>query len=225
VTGTGTTLANLRLVGTTTASGGQFGNVKITGEAVLAGDTECRNLSCTGNFEVKGNLRADNVKLTGECHIGGSLTARRIQAIGDIQVNGALHGERLKMTGSVRVQGDCNAEALLVSGAITSDGLLNAEEVQVRMHGPSRAEEIGGGVITVKRSRAVAIKSLFMLKGIVAMTANLIEGDTVILEHTRAAVVRGNRVTIGSGCEIGRVEYRGVLEVGGKALVKEKVKL
>jgi len=221
----GTTNANLRLVGTATASGGRFDNVKITGEAVLAGDTECRNLSCMGNVAIKGNLRADGVKLTGECQVGGSLTARRIQATGDIQVDGALHGERLKLTGSVRVQGECDAEALLISGAIAADGLVNAEDVQVRMHGPCRALEIGGGVITVKRSRAVAVKSLFMPKGIVMMTADLIEGDTVVLEHTRAAVVRGNRVTLGSGCEIGRVEYRDMLEVGSKALVKEKIKL
>lgn len=222
---TGTTLSNLKLVGTTTASGGRFANVKITGEAVLAGDTECRNLACMGNIEVKGNLRADNVKLTGECQVGGSLTASRIQAVGDIQVDGALRGDRLKLTGSVRMQGNCDAEALRVSGAIDADGLVNAEDVQVRMHGPCRAREIGGGVITVKRSRSVAVKSIFMPKGIIAMTADLIEGDTVILEHTRAAVVRGNRVTLGTGCEIGRVEYRDALEVGGKARVKEKVKL
>ena len=219
------TLSNLKLVGTTTASGGRFANVKVTGEAVLAGDTECRQLTCMGNIEVKGDLRADNVKLTGECRVGGSLKAGRIHAVGDIQVAGAVHGDRIRWTGSVRVQGDCDAEALLVSGAIAADGLVNAEDVQIRMHGPCRAKEVGGGTITVKRSRAVAVKSLFMPKGIIAMTADLIEGDTVILEHTRAAVVRGNRVTLGIGCEIGRVEYRDTLEVGSKALVKEKVRL
>lgn len=219
------TLPDLKLVGTTTASGGRFANVKITGEAVLAGDTECRHLACMGNIAVKGHLRADTVKLTGECRVEGSLRAGRMQAVGDIRVAGAVHGDQLKWTGSVRVQGDCDAEALLVSGAIEADGLVNAEDVQIRMHGPCRAAEVGGSTITVKRSRAVAVKSLFMPKGIVMMTADLIEGDTVILEHTRAAVVRGNRVTLGTGCEIGRVEYRDTLEAGSNALVKQKVKL
>ncbi|MCL6576409.1 hypothetical protein [Kyrpidia sp.] len=34
-----------------------------------------------------------------------------------------------------------------------------------------------------------------------------IEGDDIYLENTRARVVRGTRVQIGPGCQIGLLEY------------------
>ena len=218
-------LSDLRLIGTTEASGGRFALVKITGEAVLAGDTECRHISCVGNVEVRGNLKAGSFRLTGECRVTGDLISPRIRAIGEIRLDGSIRGDSVTITGGVRVQGSCEAERLQVEGAVTVEELLSAEEVDLRLHGRSRVKEIGGGIVTVKKSRAAKVKSLFASGGSAGLSADLIEGDTVVLEHTQALVVRGNRVTIGSGCEIGRVEYRDTLKVGTKAQVKEQVKL
>jgi hypothetical protein len=39
------------------------------------------------------------------------------------------------------------------------------------------------------------------------LETNLIEGDDIYLEYTEAAVVRGKKVTLGPGCEIGTLEY------------------
>ena len=222
---TGTTLSNLKLVGTATAAGGRFARVKVTGETVLAGDLECQQISCMGTLEIKGNLNAGSFRLTGECQVGGNMSSTRMHAIGDLQVAGDFRGDQVKLTGGIRVRGNCEADRLQISGAVTVEGLLNAEDIDIRLHGPSRLREIGCSRITVKKSRAAKVKSLFASGGSAELFADLIEGDSLVLEHTRAAVVRGNRVTIGRGCEIGRVEYRESLEVGSKAVVKEKVKI
>ncbi|WP_157807534.1 hypothetical protein [Geobacillus kaustophilus] len=42
------------------------------------------------------------------------------------------------------------------------------------------------------------------------------------MEYTRAAVVRGDRVTIGPGCDIGLVEYHTAFAQDKKAAVNEK---
>ena len=42
----------------------------------------------------------------------------------------------------------------------------------------------------------------------VGLNAEIIEGDEIYLENTKAKVVRGNRVTIGPGCDIDFVEYQ-----------------
>lgn len=216
-------LPNLKLVGTTSASGGRFGNVKITGEASLTGDVECRSLSCTGTADLRGSLTADTFKLTGECKVGGDMRSGRISAVGDIEIAGELHGDRVKLTGDVRVRGNGEAESIQVRGGLTVEGLLNAETIELRMLGPCRAKEIGGGAISVKRSRTSVFK--MFTRGNAVLQADLIEGDILELEHTRAAVVRGNRVTLGPGCEIGRVEYRGDLSVHDRASVGERMKL
>ena len=57
------------------------------------------------------------------------------------------------------------------------------------------------------------------------LTANAIEANSVSLESTRAKVVRGAEVSIGSGCEIDRVEYSVSLNVAEDAIVRERVKV
>jgi cytoskeletal protein CcmA (bactofilin family) len=218
-------LRDLKLIGTTSSSGGRFQNVRVTGEALLTGDTDCRKLFCVGNMDIQGSLRADTVRLTGNGKIKGNLRASQLVAIGEVDVSGGIRADRLKVTGGLRIVGNCEAESLELSGALSVGGLLNAERLTVKIHGPCRAQEIGGGTVTVRRSRAVALKKMFGHWTSAELTTDLIEGDTVYLEYTRAEVVRGNHVTLGPGCDIGRVEYRGVLKIGKNTTVKEKVQL
>jgi cytoskeletal protein CcmA (bactofilin family) len=222
---TETVLRDLKLVGTTSASGGRFGNVRITGEAVLSGVTVCRSLKCVGTVGIQGDLQADFLKLTGECRVHGNLRSSRIRAMGELTVSGDVTGNRIKLMGGIRVSGNCEADEILLSGALDMEGLLNADQVDIRMHGPCRAKEIGGGTVTVKRSRANWFKSILTSGGHEELTAVLIEGDTVHLEHTHAPVVRGNRVTIGPGCRIDKVEYRSELQIEKNAIVREQIRV
>jgi cytoskeletal protein CcmA (bactofilin family) len=131
----------------------------------------------------------------------------------------------LKLTGQLSVEGDCEYESLIAAGALQVDGLLGAETLELRLHGPARAREVGGGRIQIKRSRVVSLKKLFVSAGPVLMTADLIEGDNLDLEYTHAKVVRGNQVRIGPGCEIERVEYRRSLSKSASAKVGTEAKI
>lgn len=53
----------------------------------------------------------------------------------------------------------------------------------------------------------------------------MIEGDDIYLENTKADIVRGNKVKIGPGCQIGVVEYRDDFTHDSKALVKITTKI
>ena len=57
------------------------------------------------------------------------------------------------------------------------------------------------------------------------LEAELIEGEEIDLQATKAGVVRGRNVVIGPGCEIERVEYSGSLMVAPEAKVGEQVKV
>jgi cytoskeletal protein CcmA (bactofilin family) len=86
--------------------------------------------------------------------------------------------------------------------------LLNAEVVEIKLYGPSRAIEIGGGKITINKAMSIPLIGKYSPGAYGAMQAESIEGDEIHLENTKASVVRGRNVYIGTGCEIGLVEYR-----------------
>jgi cytoskeletal protein CcmA (bactofilin family) len=222
---TETALRDLKLLGTTSTSGGFFRKARVTGEAVISGDTHCEKLSCMGNFEVKGSLEANMIKLTGNGKIEGNLHTSQLSVMGELQVSGRARGDRLKIIGDLRVTGDCEAESMELSGGFEIGGMLHAEKISVKIHARCKTQEIGAGTITVKRSRAAALKQMFGSWKSADLTADLIEGDTVYLEYTRASVVRGNRVKLGAGCEIGRVEYRTELQEAKNIVVGERIRL
>ncbi|MCG5026996.1 bactofilin, partial [Anoxybacillus flavithermus] len=117
--------------------------------------------------------------------------------------------ETIRVHGELEIGGDCSAERLEMEGRFTIGGLLNADHIEVKMFGPCRAKEIGGETIMVKKHGVSLFKKLFFPA---ELTADVIEGDIIYLEHTAAKTVRGNRVTIGPGCQVERVEYREAFE-------------
>lgn len=219
------TKQDLKVVGNSSCAGGQFRQVKITGECDITGDVECERLACTGDATIRGNLQTDELSLTGDIRITGSVGARKVSGTGDMVIDSGICGEEIRFTGNLEVQGDCESGSLEVRGGIYVQGLLSAERLQLRMLGPCQAGEIGGGNLDVKRSKGMIWKNLFAQNSQVILQAELIEGDVLSLDYTKSGVVRGKDVVIGPGCEIERVEYWGKLEVHPEAIVKERIRL
>jgi cytoskeletal protein CcmA (bactofilin family) len=142
---------------------------------------------------------------------------------GDIKA-GSLAVERLRFSGSLDIGGNCEAEELELSGVLQVKGLLSAEKVRLKLYGPSSAAEVGGGTITVKRSKTKALLQPGQHSEM-RFTSGLIEGDYVELENTHAETVRGDKVIIGAGCVIQKVEYGSFLEIHKGAIVKQQVKI
>ncbi|WP_276358337.1 polymer-forming cytoskeletal protein [Cohnella caldifontis] len=220
-----TVLPDLRLVGTSTAAGGRYNRVKITGECEVSGDLACRKMSAMGNISVEGTLSSDELSLTGEAVIRGTVRAGTIRGRGELRFANAARVDKVDFTGNVSVRGDLEAERFLLSGACSIDGLLNADLLEIRLYGPCRVKEIGGESLVVKRSRVSKLMGLVNAGGPAMLTADVIEGDSVELSNTEAGVVRGNRVVIGPDCAIGKVEYRTSLAVHKSAVVKERVRI
>ncbi|WP_019910097.1 polymer-forming cytoskeletal protein [Paenibacillus sp. HW567] len=212
---------NLKILGNSTMSGGSFLDVKVVGECEFHGDVDCGKLKLTGEAWVHGNLRMEKVKLTGECTVKGSIDGESLSGQGEVRAGSDLHIEEIKLAGSLSVAGDCEAEEIRVTGALQVEGVLNAENVELSLYGPSHAAEARAGSIAIKRKIGAAL----MHPGRPTFTAGLIEGDEVDLQGTQAGIVRGNRVIIGTDCNIDRVEYRESLEIHEKANVNYRIKL
>ncbi len=187
-------------------------NVSILGEGRLGGNVDCTDFKVNGEGEVDGNLKAEGtVTIRGETEIIGNLSAQKVKIQGEIEVNGELIADEAKITGNINTTGDCNAEIFTVEGGLTVDGLLNADVLKINLYWPCKVREIGGSEITVKKSGKLSflgLKNIVMPGGRNELTAESIEGDDVYIENTNAKIVRGNNVTIGSGCKIEIVEYK-----------------
>lgn len=200
---------------------------RISGSAHVVGSAEFADgLSVSGTGHMDGCVGGGRLSVSGSLHIGGDIQVNEAAVSGSMHVGGSLAAKTARISGELTVGGDCGADTFRAEGGLRIDGLLNADTVELRLHPfHNRIREIGGGSIRVEQGhRALGVLLHAFVGSDFILTADTIEGDEVWLEHTKAAVVRGKRVTIGPGCEIGRVEYDENLQTDGDAKVGESHK-
>jgi cytoskeletal protein CcmA (bactofilin family) len=220
---------HLKISGSGSAAGGIFDDVNINGEGTISGDIECNDYKINGTSRIVGNVKAKEIKvnghseiegsvqsvlvsISGQTDVGGDVAVKKLKLQGKMEIGGSLTGDQLDLSGLIQIQGNCEAELFNLKGSCKIGGMLNAGTIDVYLYGPCHIREIGGEAINVKMSGVVhglhkLIQSFFpgMEK---RLNAETIEADDVYLEYTTAKVVRGNRIHIGRGCEIERVEYK-----------------
>jgi cytoskeletal protein CcmA (bactofilin family) len=120
-----------------------------------------------------------------------------------------VHSEHIDLKDHLTTQGDCKAEVFTARGIFTIGGLLNVGELDVKLYQNCQAKEIGAERISIRRASLLNHLNLFFKPSSNAiLSASIIEGDEIYLEHTKAQIVRGKHVTIGPGCDIELVEYK-----------------
>jgi cytoskeletal protein CcmA (bactofilin family) len=239
--------SDLKINGNGKISGGLYNDVLINGIGKVNGDLDCINFKCNGDSDVNGNLKAsstringttditgnlrsDEIKISGFSEIAGGVKAKQVRIEGQVNIGESMTADEIMIRGAAKIKGDCNSETFESHGAFTVDGLLNSGTVDVKLYGPCKAREIGGERITVKKGNAFILRDL--IKAIFTtldisnrLSSDVIEGDDISLECTKAKVVRGNNVTIGEGCDIGLVEYKKTFQQSDSSTVNEKKKI
>ncbi|MBB6674977.1 hypothetical protein [Cohnella nanjingensis] len=202
---------DLKINGVGNATGGRYGAVLIDGVCKVTGDLRANTFKANGKLKVNGHLQADDMRIDGI-----------------IDINGGIGGEHLQVNGLFKASGNCELERLEAVGGFSIGGLLNAGTIDIWMQAQGKVKEIGGESIQVRRQATFRNSKLWrwmMPKLVPELHTDTIEGDDIDLENTVAGVVRGNRVTIGPGCTIGRVEYRTELHVHKTAKIGKEEKL
>ncbi|MGG1571692.1 cytoplasmic protein [Fictibacillus sp. NRS-1165] len=230
---------NLTMHGSGSASGGLYNKVKIMGEGTITDDFECTLFKTYGSSEVSGNakavdfeifgetevrknLDARNMKVLGTLSVGESATIGNTKILGTVDVTGKFTGDKVDLKGSIGVRGDLEAEVFVSSGLFEVAGLLNADVIDVKLrYSTSHVQEMGGETIRVQKKGSF----LPFMKNEGYLEAKIIEGDDIFLENTTADIVRGKSVRIGSGCEIGLVEYYEEFKALSGSSVKENQKI
>jgi cytoskeletal protein CcmA (bactofilin family) len=194
---------HLNLSGIGSAPGGTYQNVSIQGMGKVQGDLECVDCSLEGMVTINGSVKAQTIRIQGKASVKGDVS-----------------GEEVNLEGHVSISGKCDADKFVGTGAFNIDGLLNADEISIQVYGPSRVREIGAETIRIEKESGPSF--IGRLKKLIA---EIIEGDDIYLENTKARVVRGNRVVIGAGCNIDLVEYRVEFEQHKSARVGDQKRL
>ncbi|MCA1322389.1 polymer-forming cytoskeletal protein [Bacillus tianshenii] len=235
-------LEDMVINGSGSVGGGTFNKVVINGSGTIVNDIECEVLKCNGTGKITGNVHAKSSIINGTSTITGNLFSESVEIHGHASVKGNMHfqqlevkgastvgksvkGEQLTLEGSIDIAEDCECESFQAEGSFQIQGLLNADTITVTLHGKSYAKEIGGESITVKKRNSRSVIDKFIKTFSKTLKSDVIEGDLIHLEYTKAKVVRGNFVTLGPDCEIDLVEYKQELKADKDAFIKEKKKI
>jgi cytoskeletal protein CcmA (bactofilin family) len=226
---------NTKIAGAGDVAGGMYGDISIAGAGTVRGDLDASTLKIAGTADVQGKVVATTVTVSGNGNFYGDVQASTFLVSGNADVKGgvgagflkiagactiagSVNAQRLEIRGTTRIGGDVQSEDFDASGVFSVGGLLNAETVTIKLYGGCDAHDIGGQSIDVRLGKPWAFLPFFGERN---LTADTIEGDTVYLENTRAKVVRGANVTIGTACSIDLVEYSGTL-VGSAGIVSSR---
>ncbi|MCT8138358.1 hypothetical protein H1D32_11715 [Anaerobacillus sp. CMMVII] len=195
-------MADIKIFGEGSSKGGIFKKVRIFGQGRITTDINCDQIKVYGDGSFSGNASVDQFTMFGSVSMKQSLNAQVVKVFGSLDVEESLTCDKAKIKGFANVIGDISLENLHVVGGLKVKGLLNANQLTMNLQvANSEINEIGGETITIKS------RSLNPFKPKHRLDVKVVEGDKIYLEHTVAAIVRGNEVTIGPNCEIKSVEY------------------
>jgi cytoskeletal protein CcmA (bactofilin family) len=218
---------DLVLSGIGNSTGGRFRYASIDGKGRIDGDLQCEALRMNGLSRVDGHVKARTVDVNGMSSFLGDVIAGHIRLNGKVRIHRHLKGEDIEIFGSVRIDGDCEAERLALHGNATVQRTINAETIDIRMQGAYRTTEIGCASLRVQPLPIGLFRQwlgVLLPSVLPRLYVDLIEGDEVELANTTAGIVRGNRITVGSGCRIGQVEYRDSCQIDDTSVVRSKVR-
>lgn len=209
---------DVSVMGSGSSAGGLLGKVRINGDGRISDSADCFVFRCNGSAGVEGSMRCEDARVNGHLSVRDDLETEQIKVNGGLKAGGSarigvghingdldigetLSAVRLTVNGTLEAGGEIGVEHLNVRGAVESGDALYGKEIRFKLFSSSRVKRMMGERISV------TVSLLPRMIGRTKLEVDIIEGDEIVLEHTRADMVRGRRVKIGPGCTIGRVEY------------------
>lgn len=217
----------IRLAGIGTVEGGRAERTIIDGMGKVTGDLDSGAVIVNGQATFKGSVQAEHAEINGLAGINGGLKTQKCRVEGKLTVEESLEADEAAVNGSLTVHGPCRIGRLLSHGKLQLDA-LNGDEIRLELQGGSSIRELSARFIQTKASSSDlhGWQKLLPLPAIQnRLLAQTIEGEEIVLEHVTASLVRGVRVRIGPGCEIGRVEYTEQFERHADARVDSEARL
>lgn len=195
---------------------------KVRGALTRREDLTASSVDVFGQFKASGTVTAGRLKVSGECRIAGHCLAAQVDSFGSLRVH-SLEAEHVRSSGYLSAAEDITAVTFLAKGAVQLGRLTASESVIIRLSARSRINQLKTeGSLTVSSTMPGLS---FFTKPFYRLNCRLLKGDSLLLEHTTAERVCGNRIIIGPGCRIQEVRYTESLHIDKASTVKTIVKL
>lgn len=158
----------IRITGSGSIGGGQYGAINISGTGQVTGDATAEEVFVAGSGEFKGDLYVEELEVTGKCRVEGrleadSVTVRgslhleetmkvgRLRSYGSLGVEGDLISDTTYFAGSSNVAGNVECDSFTSRGSFSIDGLLTADEIDIWLGSGNHAEKVGGEKIDIRK--------------------------------------------------------------------------
>jgi len=197
---------DLNAAGVITCNGGTFERVKIEGVVTINSDITCKDMNIEGVCRVRGGIACGTGKIAGTTTIYGPVKA-----------------ENISLQGMLKISGDFSCDSLKVDGTLDVEGVLSADDIDIFMASGCSAREVCGHSLKLRRRGSSVFMSIFKGRRN-EFKADSVECDIVDIEHAKVNTILADRVVLGEGCEIGRVEYISSADISPKARVGQLVK-
>ena len=197
---------DINLEGIGKINGGHYKDIKISGIGTILNDITCEKVLLEGVCKVNGNINCTDISIEGTFNSNGKVEAH----------------EKILVKGHIKLGESIQSREVSISGKFEINGLLSGDEIKILFIGKNRVKEIGGEVITVLQEKKSFLNGTILPNKLVS---DSIEGDIIVLENTECNIVRGQNITIKSGCKINRIEYTGEIEIDKNSKVESVIKL
>lgn len=194
-----------------------FGNItssnfKISKCGIVEGNVITDIFNISGCSRIYGNLKCNEGSISGCINVLKGVSATKFKLSGGGKFESYFKGQELIISGKCLINKGVEADYVNISGNVKINGMLNAERILINLSKNSYIEEIGATYIRIEdgcdKPNILGNFYKTLKNGNGRLKSQIIEGDEIYLENTNVEVVRGDKIIIGKGCEIKRIEYR-----------------
>lgn len=177
-----------------------------------------KDITMSGITTILGSINGEDINIEGLCKSHGDINCNKFFSEGTLTSNGSIDASNtIYLSGLINIEGNLQGKEITSSGKLTVTGLMSGDNIIISMSSTNKIREIGGEKVCVELLK----KSIFSDPKLIT---DSIEADNITLENTICDVVRGNFLTIKSGCTIKKVEYTGELIIDSNSNISEIVK-
>lgn len=178
-----------------------LGRGDVQGFLTVGGRLAADEFRCDGGLEVGSTTTVKgHLDLRGDAELGGAVSAGEVHSKGTVRVAGSIQVNGLATIDGVLVStGPVTTRGLTLTGGLTVGGTIEAPTVTIRLRKASRATSILSPHVRIVRASP-------FLSSSTTLAVDRIEGVEVELEGVDCEYVRAERVRLGAGCHVTRLD-------------------
>lgn len=113
-------------------TGGEYGEIRVSGGAKMTGDVQCDRLHVSGGLKAANDLNCGEMHVSGSLKVEGRLSAETAKISGEVKAEkGIAISGSLSLSGSLKTEGNAELGEAGISGGATVEGKINAKDLNV----------------------------------------------------------------------------------------------